>query len=405
MKRPSKATTLLVVFVVSLLLGYIPLFVRFQSLANEETPLNSVYWSFFRGTSADFYGGASSLYGPVSTSLRGPIVFGDLENKSASGGAWDIYVRMLPLLDKNMLARTHAFVAVEGSAPFSMIPAFTVEKVGWNDNFNTSTLSGWQPISYRDKGIANVSLNEGIATFKGMLTDQRDWYSLSSNLPEKISSTEYPYLIVKFKSSAPIAYFGAWDGDVSVACTFSRYAPDWQTVFLKLPSGRNISRVEIGIDDLRYPSISGNQTVEFASIMLASLYESEYGSFQVSLNNYTVVNDKLEWLTEGTEGNFLTINTTDHTLSFSQGRLRFEVPTSLIRDENYLSVSLGGYSTMNITRPYIELIVDYEQPFWRGVDSRIWILGFGIEVIIGFYFIVRLTKWLKKSMRAQVNTA
>jgi hypothetical protein len=584
MKRQNKATTLLVVFVASLLLAYMPLFVRIQSLPNTEMPLNSVYWSFFSGTSMDFHNSAGSSYGPVSTSPGGPIVFGDLENKSASGGTWDIYIRTLPILDKNLLSRTHAFVAVDGSAPFSKIPAFTVEKVGWADNFNTSTVSfhldeglgqivkdsagtiegflgqnstseptdpqwglgkfgvalyfdgnddfarisdvpglrfskpmtiealikgdgvpdgdilckggsyifstangtlwgaifdsgtwtwhyvfgsiplqgnvwcnvaltydgsqitlfvngekdnsatylgdvgqnpydlyigssmgttrffkgtidevkisskspsGWSLRSYRDERLANVSFNEGIATFNGTLTDQRDWYSLTSYLPEKISSTDYPYLIVKFKSSAPVAYFGDWDGDVSVAYTFSRYAPDWQTVFLKMPSGRNISRVEIGIDDQWYPSTSGNQTVEFASIMLASLNEPDYSHLQVSLNNYTVFNDKLEWLTEREESNFLTINTTDHTLSFPQGRLRIEVPTSLLRDENYLSVSLGGYSTMNITKTSIDLFVDYDQPFWRGVDSRIWILGFGIEVIIGFYFIVRLTKWLK----------
>jgi len=593
MERPSKATIVITVFIASLLIGYMPLFVKIQSLPNEEMPLKIVGWRFFSGINVEFSRGPVSSYGSVSVSPGEPILFGDLENESGSSGAWDIYIRMLPILDKNMLARTHAFVIVEGSAPFSKIPEVTVEKVGWEDNFNRSSvifnldegsgqiikdstgtiegflgqdstseptdpqwasgkfgnalyfdghadfaripdvlglkvskpmsieacikgdgvpdgdiiskggsyilsttngklwgaifdsntwtwhsvfgsilmqanvwhhvamtydgsqmtlfvneekdnsttyigdvgqnpydlylgssmgtarffkgtidevkidsksLSGWRPISYRDRRIANASRNEGIATFEGMLTDQRDWYSVSSDLPKKISSAEYPYLIAKFKSSERVAYFGAWDGETAIAYTFSRYAPNWQTVFLKMPSGRMISRVEIGIDDQWYPSISGNQTVEFAFIKLVSLHEPEYSYFQVSLNNYTVLNDKLEWLTERTKGNFLTINTTDRTLSFPQGGLRVEVPTSLLRYENYLNVSLGGYSTMNITNAPIELIVDYKDVFWRGIDSRIWIIGFGIEVAIGFYFIARLTKWLKKSMRAQVNT-
>ena len=336
------------------------------------------------------------------------FVVGSYES-NYSEAAWNIIAWNFQFL-KEDVARRRTYLLVDGLVP--MVPAqflsAEVTQVGWKaEEFS----SGWNLGPHNFKCV-NISTDDETITFTGNLTMERDIYRLSKDLPTKLSTNEYPYLVVRYKSSDGVAYFGAWNGGISIKGSWAHYSRgEWNTVFLRLPQNNMVSRVEIGFDDaiiargggVRGSYASGKQTVSFDYIMLASA-KIVPTYVKIFLNDHLVYDEELQFLAP-TGRLFLhedvyTVNDHSYVDCVHTYRSRLTQTFIIPVDENWLTgdelvrIVTEGPVRWAISSISIKYELQYDNPIWIQFTPYIY-LGLGVEFFALFIMLRKLYVWFK----------
>ena len=143
--------------------------------------------------------------------------------------------------------------------------------VGWKDD---SFKTGWithplyggsiTPDIVRDGNILSLSWNFEAANY-------HEYYYYTKAL--NISADEYPYMIVRWRSTGPVAFvFAYFDvGSGQEIVPLGSQSSDWTTTIVRLPSTASINRLLIGISNARGMGVvQGAQTLYVDYVLFAS---------------------------------------------------------------------------------------------------------------------------------------
>lgn len=146
--------------------------------------------------------------------------------------------------------------------------------VGWKED---SFMSGWafseiwqiEPKNFSDGNILSLSGNFTPGKYQD---PYQDFYYAKG---VSVSTDDYPYMIVRWKSTGPVAVVYAYFGELGTApnqeiVAFNSYSRDWTVTFVELEPGRKITYVMVGVTNLRRTNISGTQTLYVDYILICN---------------------------------------------------------------------------------------------------------------------------------------
>jgi len=142
--------------------------------------------------------------------------------------------------------------------------------VGWKDD---SFLTDWG--IRHGQGFEQAPIEErsgDILTLTGdFRKDTRQVYWLQKVV--RLSTDLYPYFIVRWRSTGACAISWVYysDGDGESIVFYGSESMEWTTTIVRLPPGKTVSSVMIGLDDFTEEATSGIQSAYFDYVMLASV--------------------------------------------------------------------------------------------------------------------------------------
>lgn len=135
-------------------------------------------------------------------------------------------------------------------------------KIGWNvQRFGSGHwLPDEPPIESTDGDVFNLT---------GFFRDEVREYHWLEKRVENISTDDYPYLLIKWRSTSTNAIAWAYytDGTAEPILNYASYSPDWTLTIIKLLEGKKVTNLMVGLDDLK--DTSGWQQALYDFIMLA----------------------------------------------------------------------------------------------------------------------------------------
>jgi len=173
----------------------------------------------------------------------------------------------------------NSFILIKDQDPTNNI------RVLWlaNDNFpicgwkEDSFKSGWafseiwqiEPMNFSDGNILSLSGNFTPGIYEDPYQDA--YYVKSVN----ISTDEYPYMIVRWKSTDQVAVVYAYFGEPGQApnqeiVSFNSFSFDWSVALVQLEPGREITYIMVGVTNLRRTDLSEVQTLYVDYILICN---------------------------------------------------------------------------------------------------------------------------------------
>jgi len=146
--------------------------------------------------------------------------------------------------------------------------------VGWRDD---SFRTGWNEYlnygKWQDDTHPTVVTDGDILNITGLfIKGARGVYLISKNV-ENVSTDEYPYLLIKWRSTSTCAYawIGVTSGEGQMILYFASYSPDWTTEIIKLSPGNFVDKFIVGLDNfVKEENTSGANSIQIDFIFLAS---------------------------------------------------------------------------------------------------------------------------------------
>jgi len=139
--------------------------------------------------------------------------------------------------------------------------------VGWRDS---SFKSGWQTHPrYTGTIRPNITAHENVLEMSWNFT--RDMYQYYYYVkPCNVSTDDYPHVIVRWKSTGPIAIAAVYfeEGSLDIVPPSSQ-SSGWTTTVKQLPPNKNITMAMVGITNLNNKQISRVRTVSFDFILIS----------------------------------------------------------------------------------------------------------------------------------------
>jgi len=351
-----------------------------------------------------FYGNVFSS-SEVTRFGNGSVVLGGLDYAGVSSATWKCTVQILPFMSEQMKQASEAFLAI-GGAPISRnAPSISVDSVGWRDENFTE---GWT-------FCVSSGLNESRAVSDGFtyvvssnLEADRSYYLMSKTVPA-LSTDEYPFFAVRWKSTARIARVdveyavGGPDQCVvgSGRSSDNGYSSEWRTTVFQLSSNRTVKDVILGIDDdynwlQTSNDVTGPQTVSFSQVMFFSYDKSS--QVKITLNDHLVLDASLLFEQNGTYTLSPNKYQTWTLPGTAQTCLKIPLGIDKLRLENSLNITVteGARWDVSSVVVWIVLYMDAVSPAWRSNVGFIFLI-FGFELVLIVILLKRfglLPKWL-----------
>ena len=158
------------------------------------------------------------------------------------------------------------------------------QPVGWKDD--SFRIDEWRvSLSLHwEEQTPQLSTDGDILTMTGVFQKEvREGYRITKDVPN-VSTDEYPYVIVRWKSTATCAGVAVEYDDAimqvlnpAVTWHYAQYSSDWKVSVVKLPEGKTITAVRLALDD--YPSwtdIEGIHSVYFDYVMFSNVTTPQF---------------------------------------------------------------------------------------------------------------------------------
>lgn len=145
--------------------------------------------------------------------------------------------------------------------------------IGWRDD---SFTTGWKEYlvygHWLEDKPPTATADGDVLTFTGFFEKGRRGVYLLTKTLENISTNEYPYFLIKWRSTNPIAFANIElsDGTYEKALPWASHSPTWAFTIKKLPSDKYVQTIIIGLDNfVKGEDIEGEQILQFDLIFLA----------------------------------------------------------------------------------------------------------------------------------------
>lgn len=315
----------------------------------------------------DFPGSFTYSNGYVKVA-QNAIQLGDFDYDQLSMGEWSF--SSLPIFSY----LSDVTIRLEGLPQTYVKPQFEIENVLWEDS---SFLTGWK--RNPDLPWLTVSTDGDVVTFQADLDAvseaEREPYYLFKDLGGNLSADDAPYLVVKYKSTAPIARFDARIGGISVVYRDQQDSDsEWVIDVLKLPPGEVVDNVMIGWNPPSY--VTGVQTVAFDHMMLCTGRFEEIPSVQLVFNDQQVFNENLT----ASAGDIYTVPAAKQ--QKGTGLELVLSPENLV-ELNFMRVDVDRNVVWNITSITMDLRLRADStgpPYWRSQVAALFAV-FALEVM------------------------
>ena len=228
-----------------------------------------------------------------------PRDFSMLDEKYGETSIAKRIIQHLPIAFENSMVRIYEIPHLS--------PPYTTENLALIRSrltfaFKDDDLNAWS-LRTQSGTIKNLSVisNEGVLTLSGSLKSTvRDFYLLDTHL-RQISTDDYPYLAVRWRSTNHCAMLEVRYTDGTYLTQYaspqitSRFLPDWTVTTIKQPTNKTVECMIIGVDDRAKTSVGGFQIVQFDYVMLYAKPNSQ-NTFPIMLIaasgfNYTTVSE------------------------------------------------------------------------------------------------------------------
>ncbi|MFQ5710316.1 MAG: hypothetical protein ACE5GD_00910 [Candidatus Geothermarchaeales archaeon] len=389
-----KSKLLVILTIVVLLLSYLPLQYA-ASIEREEYGID--YGFFFRGN----YVGSPG-YVQLTDSR---ITIGNVNYGNDSLAKLHFIVHIFPFMNAQMKNVTEAYIIIDGDYPITTVPpTFEATEIGWKDD---DFASGWEQFT---KGV--ISVVDSVLNVSWSFTAGERAYALLRRKGLSINSTEYPYVVVRWKSTDHVARFVAYaegeDYKVIVETPtgmFERpatdyggaYSPDWTTTVYRLPPNKTIIGMDIGMDTGNWPSVSGRQEAYFDYVIFAQ-GRVEGSHIGLMMNGCAFLDEKLTY----SKGAMHTIDLARYT----SPKLIIPLNFDLLELDNSLTINVSSYTSWNISSATLFLrFKEPVQPLWQSIPGHMSLL-FIVLVLEGAIVLVllnQLRKWVD-TFDSQVET-
>jgi hypothetical protein len=390
--RKLKVPFLVASVILVMLLAYAPLayLVAIGQISNSRG---------YRTLSYSFYGNVDPSQGFTKVT-NGTVTIGNVDYGKSSWATWTINYWVNPFVTEQLRNATSAYVIIKGDLPLTeKSPTVNVTQVGWTDeNFTGGWVApaGNTPLAaISDGDILDLQGNFTIGT--------RNAYLFKKDFPVPINTSQYPYVIVRWRSTAHVGGVTAvglhWPDNQIVVDSpkgtigyGGAYSPNWTLTIQKLPPNNTINAIVMAADSGEYAdSVSGVQHVYVDYVSIGSI-EVNCLSTHVLLNGQPVF-----------KGNLTLPKNNTYTLQSSDSN-RIPIDYNSLTVENRLNVTVDGYTSWNITSVWIVLSIDTSETFspaWQSVSyfKPMFLAVFGVEMIISLVAFNKFRKWLNK--RAQ----
>jgi len=144
-------------------------------------------------------------------------------------------------------------------------------KVGWKED-SFKRLDRWRTHDlYKGTMMPSISSDGNVLRMSYSFTPNTYWYYYYVT-SVSISTNDYPYLLMRWKSDQPVAaaavYFEV--GGVQEIIPVGSQSMNWNTVVVPLPSNSAVSIVMIGISNVKNMKLAGPATMQIDYILFSS---------------------------------------------------------------------------------------------------------------------------------------